>query len=128
MYLGRLVEVGPVERMLSEPRHPYTKALLSALPQIELPQIEPSGPSAADPMAGRPERILLPGEPTDPTRIPNGCRFNPRCPALASGQANAVADSCRTRSPDVLRDGALERDTPGSGADGNHEAACWLTP
>lgn len=98
MYLGRIVEQGPTEEVLSTPKHPYTKALLSVVPEID--HVDP---------------IVLSGEPPDPTAIPDGCRFHPRCPALRSGEAQAVAADCRSRPLPVLP------------ADGGHEAACWLT-
>ena len=66
MYLGRLVEVGPADRVLEEPRHPYTAALLAAIP-------------SADPEMRR-QRVELPGEPPSPTHRPLGCPFHPRCP------------------------------------------------
>ncbi|MFI6902825.1 ABC transporter ATP-binding protein [Nonomuraea sp. NPDC050394] len=66
MYLGRIVETGTVEDVLLRPRHPYTRALLSVLP-------------------GSPRRIVLTGEPPDPTRVPAGCRFHPRCPVRVAG-------------------------------------------
>jgi peptide/nickel transport system ATP-binding protein len=66
MYLGRIVEAGPVSEVLVRPRHPYTRALISVLPSADQ------------------EADLLPGEPPDPTRIPAGCRFHPRCPRLAA--------------------------------------------
>ena len=99
MYLGRIVEVGPVEQVLTAPSHPYTQALLSVVPEIH---------------GLRP--VLLPGEIPDPTRIPAGCRFHPRCPALADGRAEAagIAAKCRGTSPDVIP------------ADALHHAACWL--
>lgn len=97
MYLGRIVETGLVEDVLTAPRHPYTRALLSVLPA-----------SAAEP-------VVLTGEPPDPARIPGGCRFHPRCPALASGAAAAVADKCRAEDLPVL-----------SGAAGTAAAACHL--
>ncbi len=65
MYLGRIVEMGPTESVLSAPRHPYTQALLSAVPR-------------ADSERGS-QRIILPGEPPSPTHPPSGCRFHPRC-------------------------------------------------
>jgi oligopeptide/dipeptide ABC transporter ATP-binding protein len=76
MYLGRIVEAGPVSEVLVRPRHPYTRALISVLPASQ----EPAGghESASGPADA------LTGEPPDPTRIPAGCRFHPRCPRLAA--------------------------------------------
>jgi len=85
MYLGRVVEAGPTEDVLTSPQHPYTQALLSVVPEME--GLEP---------------IVLRGEIPDPTRIPAGCRFHPRCPALASGEADEVADACRRTPLPVL--------------------------
>ncbi len=81
MYLGRVVESGRTEDVLLNPQHPYTQALLSVVPEIE--RLEP---------------VVLKGEIPDPTRIPSGCRFHPRCPALADGSAAAdgVDEACRT--------------------------------
>jgi oligopeptide/dipeptide ABC transporter ATP-binding protein len=78
MYLGRIVEVGTVEEVLTDPRHPYTKALLSVVADAE--------------------SVILSGETPDPSAIPAGCRFHPRCPLLASGGADGlgVAGLCRT--------------------------------
>ncbi|MEW1604681.1 ABC transporter ATP-binding protein [Streptomyces sp. NPDC093808] len=86
MYLGRIVETGPVEQVLTAPRHPYTQALLSVLPE-----------APGDP-------VVLTGEPPDPSRIPSGCRFHARCPILAGGEAEraGVAQACRTRDPGIL--------------------------
>ena len=99
MYLGRVVECGSTEEVLESPRHPYTRALLSVVPEIE--RLEP---------------VVLQGEVPDPTRIPDGCRFHPRCPALADGTAEAagVADSCRTVHLPVLT------------GTGTHRVACHL--
>lgn len=99
MYLGRIVEVGTTEEVLQSPRHPYTRALLSVVPEID--QIEP---------------VVLRGETPDPSRIPTGCRFHPRCPALADGTAAAhgIADDCVGSPLNVLP------------ATGGHRAACWL--
>ncbi|MFJ8788798.1 oligopeptide/dipeptide ABC transporter ATP-binding protein [Streptomyces sp. NPDC102462] len=89
MYLGRIVETGPVEEVLTAPRHPYTQALLSVLPEAP----------------GEP--VVLAGEPPDPSRIPSGCRFRARCPVLANGEAEqaGIADRCRTEDPGVLNAG-----------------------
>ena len=66
MYLGRIVESGPTQEVLDHPKHPYTQALLSAIP-------------VTDPGA-RHEVIRLEGEPPSPANIPTGCHFHPRCP------------------------------------------------
>ncbi len=66
MYLGKIVEQGPKAEIIKNARHPYTKALLSVVP-------------VPDPTRRR-ERIILRGERPDPSRIPAGCRFHPRCP------------------------------------------------
>jgi oligopeptide/dipeptide ABC transporter ATP-binding protein len=69
MYLGKLVETGPVEEIYSQSRHPYTASLLSAVPV------------AARAFRGaRKERIILSGDVPSPVRPPSGCRFHPRCP------------------------------------------------
>ncbi len=65
MYLGRIVEQGPTEQVLSAPQHPYTQALLSAVPE-------------PDPTSRR-SRLILPGEPPSPRNPPPGCAFHPRC-------------------------------------------------
>jgi peptide/nickel transport system ATP-binding protein len=85
MYLGRIVESGPVEQVLTAPRHPYTQALMSVLPES-------------------PERVVLTGEPPDPTRIPGGCRFHVRCQVLASGRAAeaGVDRKCKSELLSIL--------------------------
>jgi peptide/nickel transport system ATP-binding protein len=67
MYLGRIVELGPTAEVLSEPRHPYTRALISVVP-------------VPNPRRRR-KRMILEGEIPNPIDIPPGCRFHPRCPA-----------------------------------------------
>ena len=90
MYLGRIVELGTTEELLGDPQHPYTRALLSVVPEIE--HMEPQ---------------ILTGEPPDPTRIPAGCRFHPRCPLVASGEAErlGIEERCRGDRPRPGRGG-----------------------
>ena len=88
MYLGRIVETGPTEALLREPRHPYTVALLSAVP-------EPN-PS------GQRRRVVLPGDPPSPSAPPAGCPFHPRC------FHPAKSDRCRTELPALRTVGATQ--------------------
>ncbi len=87
MYLGRIVEDAPAEQLLTDPRHPYTRALLSVVPETK--HMEPQ---------------VLRGETPDPTRIPAGCRFHPRCPVVESGEAArlGIEDRCRGEDPRFL--------------------------
>jgi oligopeptide/dipeptide ABC transporter ATP-binding protein len=97
MYLGRIVELGPVAEIFLRPAHPYTRALLAAVP-------------TADP-ARRRLRVLLEGDPPSPLDPPSGCAFHPRCPVYAQ-----VKDPrCRTERPALA---AFE------GAPPLHVAAC----
>ncbi len=88
MYLGKVVEVAPGAELFDRPRHPYTRALLSALP-VPDPDVSDSR-----------ERIVLSGDPPTPTSPPSGCRFHTRCP-------KARGDCTRTDPPvaPVLDDG-----------------------
>jgi oligopeptide/dipeptide ABC transporter ATP-binding protein len=82
VYLGRIVELGTADEIIRAPRHPYTRALVSVIPVPE------TG-------AAR-ERILLRGEAPSAARIPDGCRFHPRCPLY---QQLGQPDRCRTEDP-----------------------------
>ena len=81
MYLGKLVESGPVETVFEHALHPYTQALLSAIPK-------------ADPSI-RQKRLLLEGEVPSPINPPSGCRFHSRCPKVVS--------ICREKEPELRR-------------------------
>lgn len=99
MYLGRIVEVGPTKDVLTRPQHPYTKALLSVVPESKN-------------MA----QIILSGEAPDPTRIPGGCRFHPRCPLVRDGTAKEAGRLELCEGQDLR----LEETRPG------HHTACHL--
>ena len=88
MYLGRIVELGTTEEVLEHPRHPYTKALLSVVPETK-----------------RLRQQILTGEPPDPKHIPTGCRFRPRCPLVQSGEAErrGILPKCEQDDPALLR-------------------------
>jgi peptide/nickel transport system ATP-binding protein len=95
MYLGRIVEVAPWADFFDRPQHPYSAALLSALPRVDI------APQDAD-------RIVLAGEPPSATKIPAGCPFHPRCPV--------AQDICRTERPLVrpVGDGMVACHFPGT--------------
>jgi oligopeptide/dipeptide ABC transporter ATP-binding protein len=79
MYVGKLVELAPVDQLFAQPRHPYTEALLSAVPH-------------ADPTR-RHSAKRLEGEIADPSDPPTGCLFHPRCPY--------AEDRCRREEPEL---------------------------
>lgn len=79
MYLGEVVEIGKTEEIFKNPKHPYTKALLSSVPELN-PQDEK-------------ERIHLQGELPSPENLPTGCKFHTRCPY--------VMEICKTSSPQI---------------------------
>ncbi len=79
MYLGRVVEVASRDALYAQPMHPYTQALLSAVPEANVDA------------ESRRQRIVLKGEIPSPLRVPPGCRFHTRCPA--------AMERCRTEDP-----------------------------
>jgi len=82
MYLGKIVELGPAADVIERPRHPYTRALVSAIPTPD-----PEGERAKT-------RLVLPGDPPSPLHPPAGCAFHPRCPQ--------VREKCRTAVPPLV--------------------------
>ena len=98
MYLGKIVELGPAQTVLTGPFHPYTKFLLTVTPEV----------------GRRRTQEVLTGEPPDPAHIPPGCRFHPRCPVLRSGEAGSQEPRCLGEVP------ALGERVPG------HRAACHV--
>jgi peptide/nickel transport system ATP-binding protein len=81
MYLGRIVETGPTKEVISNPLHPYTQALLKAVPE-------------PDPDNRFRRRASITGEPPSPTKPPSGCHFHPRCPYAFEG--------CSTDDPRLM--------------------------
>ena len=84
MYLGKIMEIGPAERVIRSPHNPYTQALVSVSPS-------PDPPTAGT----RAKRTILVGETPDAAHVPTGCRFHPRCPY--------VFDRCRVEEPPLVR-------------------------
>jgi peptide/nickel transport system ATP-binding protein len=81
MYVGKIVELGQTEEIFANPKHPYTEALLSAVPTI-------SEESA------KKQRIILEGDVADSMNVPDGCPFHPRC--------KYAEDICRSEPPPLL--------------------------
>ncbi|MFE6161557.1 ABC transporter ATP-binding protein [Streptomyces sp. NPDC056486] len=101
MYLGRIVEAGPTEQVLADPRHPYTRDLLAAVPSR----------TSASALGVEPvDDALAATEPADPHQPPPGCHYHPRCPA--GPQLHDGRELCRTEDP---AEGAAARP---------HRAAC----
>jgi peptide/nickel transport system ATP-binding protein len=101
MYLGRIVEIAPADELYTNPKHPYTAALLSAVPK---------GHSTADLM----NRIVLEGDVPSPVNPPSGCPFHPRCPkARQVAGGTGVPENCKNDMPPLAE------------LDPKHWAACW---
>ncbi|MUM35399.1 ABC transporter ATP-binding protein, partial [Mycolicibacterium sp. CBMA 361] len=95
MYLGRIVEIGPAEQVIGDPTHPYTRALVDAIPDL-----------------GRESRVL-PGEPASPLSPPTGCAFHPRCPIAVEACSGDELDIRLVGKPDGAHQVAcLERKVP----------------
>ena len=93
MYLGRIVETAPVGELFTKAAHPYTQALISAIP---LP----------DPRKERArKRILLTGDVPSPVNPPSGCRFRTRCPKFAAQLTPAEQERCMNEKPDLVDGG-----------------------
>src|SRR5438094_9424044 len=96
MYLGKIGEEGPTRELIKNPRHPYTKALVSVVP-------------VPDPDRRR-QRIILKGERPDPSDIPPGCRFHPRCPVAferCGWTAGEVVDELKDLAAGTPEEGLL---------------------
>ncbi len=106
LYLGRIVEHGPTEQILARPAHPYTLALRSAVPEIDL--------------AARRSRIVLPGTVPDPANPPPGCPFHPRCPY--------AIDRCRAEVPELRANRRPNGRMPSSRRDPRRRGATPSSP
>jgi peptide/nickel transport system ATP-binding protein len=102
MYLGRIVEIGTVDELYGDTKHPYTAALLSAVPKGDLD-------------GARRKRIVLTGDVPSPVDPPSGCPFHPRCPKArqVSGSPDQVPENCRNDMPPLEPEGR------------SHRVACW---
>ena len=80
MYLGNIVEIAPADQLFSNPQHPYTQALISAIPQVEKEK--------------RVNRIILKGDIPNPADAPTGCYFHPRCP-IAIDKCSSVTPALK---------------------------------
>jgi peptide/nickel transport system ATP-binding protein len=100
MYLGKIMEIGPAETVIRDPRNPYTQALVSVSPS-------PTPPAQGERVA----RTILVGETPDAVNIPSGCRFHPRCPAA---RAAGILERCQSEAPPLFEVG------------GGQASACWL--
>ena len=87
MYLGNIVEIAPADQLFSNPQHPYTQALISAIPQVEKEK--------------RVNRIILKGDIPNPADAPSGCYFHPRCP-IAIDKCSSIAPALKITGADHL--------------------------
>jgi len=101
MYLGEVVEIGPVEDLYDDPRHPYTRALLSAMPSMD-----PDNRTMEAPLAG---------DPPNPINPPEGCRFHPRCPHAQTVCAKVKPALVATSDAEGARRVACHMEIAGSG-------------
>ena len=100
MYLGKVVEIGPVDRIYRDPQHPYTQALLSAMPSMDPRRRTLEAP--------------LSGDPPNPISPPSGCRFRTRCP-FAERVCEAVPPALLPLPGEVSRAVACHMRVPDSG-------------
>ncbi len=108
MYLGKIVEIAGAQQLYKNPRHPYTQALLSAIP-------------STDPEADLTKKQILKGEPASPSSLPRGCAFYSRCPI--------GSEECLQKVPELLDLLPEENNSSQSGvALDAHQVACFKVP
>ena len=118
MHLGEIVEIGPADEVLTRPRHPYTQALLAAVPKPIPETVEVgTGSVGGAGESGARLRIVLRGEPPSPIDPPSGCRFHPRC--------GFAKPECSLAPPPVKK-ARGEVAGPASEGDSDHEYRCIL--
>ena len=112
MYLGRIAEIAEGDAIYAEPQHPYTRALLSAIP-------------VPDPALRR-ERIVLAGDVPSPLNPPSGCTFHPRCPVAVEGVCDVEAPSLLPTEGRLRDEVVLDDADPQAAEPSTHLASCHL--
>ena len=114
MYLGRIVELAPRRALFAHPQHPYTEALLSAVPVPD--------PGSGDPKRAR---IILPGDVPSPIKPPSGCRFHTRCPYVFDRCRDRIAGAARSSRPAITSPATCAHDATSHARITDGETNAW---